>query len=187
MPYYSADYVVELAEALLTQVSTYFDPIENPGSLEVPGRRYVSGLEPAWDADQLVVWVDKVQPARLAHIGRSVGAGSADIGPSERIGSMLAISFQIDVMRACPQIGESGSIVYGLAYPEPDALDAFGRMLLADVWTVQHGLAQDQQAGTLFGDPPLIVDASSVIQPTKPLGPKSDLAGWRFSLVIGGA
>jgi hypothetical protein len=189
--YSEPDFVADLAGRLLAQVVSYFDPIANPGSNAPPARQIVAGLEPAWDADQIAVWSNLVHPTRL--IPMRGGASSrltmtaAEGGPQERIGSVLTIGFTIDVLRTYPQIGQSGPIVYGVDVAAPADLTAYGKAILTDLWTVQHGLTQDQHANSMFGVPSPIAVPDSVIMPVKPLGPKGDLAGWRFSLMIAGA
>lgn len=191
MAYSDPGFVASLASLLLARVATYFDPVGNPGSNAPPDRQYVSGLEPAWDASQLVVWASLVHPTRL--IPMRAGAASrltmtaAEGGPQERVGSVLTIQFQIDVLRYYPQILESGTIVYNVDVPSVATLGGFGASILADLWTVQHGLTQDQHANMLFGAGKPIAVPDSVLMPVQALGPKADLAGWRFGLMIAGA
>lgn len=170
--YNTATYVAGLAEALLASAAA--SVVTNPA----PTRQYVSFGEPAWDCDQLAVWVSRIFPAA---IGTRRGV-FPEPGPDEPCGIRAAAEFGVTLLR-CDAPGVTGTLDGSIAPPTAAVLTAHTRALNIDGWELFQGLVTRWSAGTLLGNPDPIPCSLTSVGTLTPFNPSGGIAGWTMKIV----
>lgn len=137
--------------------------------LSAPSRSYVSVGQAAFDCDQLVVWVDPVEPYRRPEPNPAARRG----GPKVAQASLI-----IERARCVP-------VPASVDQPPPAAvIDAEALALYQDAWTIYRGLEQRLQP-EWTGDP-LLGGACrpAGLEGMKPIEPGGGVWGWHFLLRV---
>lgn len=123
----------DLASDLLQAIVDYYAEYAVP----LPGRRYVSGAQPAFDCEQVTVEMVRVFPGLP-------GVGETAQGNILGCAFVRTVEWQVSIIRCAPTPKEKGE------FPSEDELEGFGHSVLRDAWMLMFASIRGKSQG-LYG------------------------------------
>lgn len=150
-----ADRLYDAARALLDVVVEHYATVGVP----LPPRQFVSDGTPAWDCEQVCVYVERT------------ASGTVEAETTTAINCLVVRSAQItvEIARCTPVFADE----FSDAPPTAEAIEAVSRLVLADPMHLTNAIVAAHRAGNLGGDKGL-----SLIE-WESLGPQGGLVGGR--------
>lgn len=141
----------DLASAILAAVENEF----TTSAVDLPVRRYVTGVEAVADCDSLAVAWERI------YIGV---AGQAEAPAPVTVAVSRVAQLTVTIFRCLQAVPQAEGINLTDAAPPIDALDADARRIMTDAFTLHRGLVKAKRSGDIRG----ICEALSV-GPAEPI------------------
>lgn len=147
------DRLYNVARAALDIVAAAYVDLD----VDLPERQYVADGTPAWDCEQVVVYVERTFS----------GLADQETVAIQECLLIRSASLWVEVVRCVPVLDDRGDA------PAADDIEASAQVILADPLIITNALVAAYRAGTFGGCKGLVLEG------WESLGPEGGLAGGR--------